>query len=353
MCSSDAELESQRENNAMINASGYLLSIIIPTYNNAELITATLTSIHQSITDEVEIIIVNDGSTDLTEERIKAFYREHNCNNVKYINQKNQGVAITRNVGLNQATGKYIGFVDSDDIVCADYFTILLPKLREEKYDIVEFNLTRNINNLYQNKPGAKHALAEHEIMLADDNYAPLLPTFRAGQWHLMTKIFHRDIIGNDRFEEHRRYEDMIFCPFQYFKCHNILKIENKLYYYRVNEKSITENIIDSDADSIFFAMRKMYNYVNQNNEKRTVATLMIINCFLEGRKLLRKKKGYYRYNESMLNDIQNALACCDTKIVKNKIILKMKYPHIDRSISEIRYKILSACKSLFFRKGF
>ncbi|RVR67944.1 glycosyltransferase family 2 protein, partial [Citrobacter freundii] len=130
-------------------------------------------------------------------------------------------------------------------------------------------------------------------------------------------------------------------------------KIENKLYYYRVNDKSITENIIDSDADSIFFAMRKMYKYINENRSKRTVATFMIINCFLEGRKILRKKKGYYRYSESMLNDIQNALACCDTKIVKKKIILKMKYPHIDRSISETRYKILSACKSLFLRKGF
>ncbi|RVS47247.1 glycosyltransferase family 2 protein, partial [Citrobacter freundii] len=47
------------------------------------------------------------------------------------------------------------------------------------------------------------------------------------------------------------------------------------------------------------------------------------------------------------------ALACCDTKIVKKKIILKMKYPHIDRSISEIRYKTISAFKNLFFRKGF
>ncbi len=337
----------------MINASGYLLSIIIPAYNNAEFITATLASIHQSITDDVELIIVNDGSTDLTEERIKAFYREQKCNNVKYISQKNQGVAITRNVGLTHATGKYIGFVDSDDIVCPDYFTILLPELRAEKYDIVEFNLTRDINKLYQRNPEAKNSLVQHEIILTDDNHAPLIPTFRAGQWHLMTKIFHRNVIGNDRFEEHRRYEDMIFCPFQYFKCHKILKIENKLYFYRINDKSITENIIDSDADSIFFAMRKMYSYVNKNNAKRTVATLMIINCFLEGRKLLRKKKGYYRYSESMLNDIQNALACCDTKIVKKKIILKMKYPHIDRSISEIRYKTISGFKNLFFRKGF
>ncbi|WP_196209580.1 glycosyltransferase family 2 protein [Citrobacter sp. Res13-Sevr-PEB04-36] len=337
----------------MINASGYLLSIIIPTYNNAEFITGTLASIHQSITDDVEIIIVNDGSTDSTEEKINAFYSEKNHKNIKYIRQKNQGVAITRNVGLAHATGKYIGFVDSDDIVCPDYFSILLPKLRSGEYDIIEFNLTRNIKNLYRNTSDMESTLDQHEIILTDDNYTPLLPTFRAGQWHLMTKIFHRDVIGEDRFEEHRRYEDMIFCPFQYFKCHKILKIENKLYYYRVNDKSITENIIDSDADSIFFAMRKMYKYVNENSAKRTVATLMIINCFLEGRKILRKKKGYYRYNENMLNDIHNALASCDTRIIKKKIIYKMKYPHIDRSISEIRYKVISGCKNLFFRKDF
>ncbi|HHU0692398.1 MULTISPECIES: glycosyltransferase [Citrobacter] len=336
----------------MINASGYLLSIIIPVYNNAEFITATLTSIHQSITEDVELIIINDGSTDLTDERINAFYREKNCNNIKYINKENQGVAITRNVGLAHATGKYIGFVDSDDIISPNYFSVLLPKLREEKYDIVEFNLTRDINKLYQAPSDSESTIAQHEIILTDDNYAPLLPTFRAGQWHLMTKIFHRDIIGEDRFEEHRRYEDVIFCPFQYFKCHRILKIDSKLYYYRVNDKSITENIIDSDADNIFFAMKKMSNYISKNDEKRAVASLMIINCFLEGRKILRKKRGYYRYDEDMINNIQNALANCDTRVVKKKIIYKMKYPHIDRSISELRYKIITACKNLFFGKG-
>lgn len=335
----------------MTNASGYLLSIIIPVYNNDEFITGTLASIHQSITDDVELVIVNDGSTDLTDKCIKAFYRERNCSNVKYINKENQGVAITRNVGLAHATGKYIGFIDSDDIVCPNYFSVILPKLREEKYDMVEFNLTRNIKNLYQGTSGVENNIGQREFILTDDNYTPLLPTFQAGQWHLMTKIFHRNTIGDDRFEEHRRYEDMIFCPFQYFKCNKILKIEHKLYFYRVNEKSITENIIDSDADSIFFAMRKMCNYINKNSAKRTVATLMIINCFLEGRKLLRKKKGYYRYDDEMISDIQSALASCDTRVVKKKIIYKMKYPHIDRAISEWRYKVITACKSLFIRK--
>lgn len=336
----------------MINASGYLLSIIIPAYNNARFITATLASLHQSITDDVEIIIVNDGSTDFTEERINDFYRDKKHTNVKYINKKNQGVAIARNVGLTKATGKYIGFVDSDDAVSPDYFSILLPKLREEKYDIIEFNLTRDINSLYQGTQNrGSSVIHSEEFIFKDEDYTPLIPTFRAGQWHLVTKIFHRDIIANDRFEEYRRYEDMIFCPFQYFKCHMLLKIESTLYYYRVNDKSITENIIDSDADSIFFAMRKMCNYIKENDEKRAVATLMVINCFLEGRKTLRKKKGYYRYEDNMIEDIKNALACCDIKMVNRKVFYKMKYPHVDRTISEVRFKIMTACKKYFFRK--
>lgn len=133
--------------------------------------------------------------------------------------------------------------------------------------------------------------ITQREIIIADDNYTPLLP------------IIVQPVAFNDEnsfivmwsvkidLKRYRRYEDVIFCPFQYFKCHKILKIENKLYYYRINDKSITENIIDSDADSIFFAMRKMYNYINENSATRTIATLMIVNCFLKGVNL-RKKKG-------------------------------------------------------------
>lgn len=332
----------------MITQPDYLLSIIIPSYNNAQFIRETLLSLHNSgITDEVEIIIINDGSTDNTDEQIDIFYQKIPSSNIKYIYQQNQGVAISRNVGLDNATGKYIGFVDSDDVVSANYFDILLPMLRREKYDLIEFSLTRNINKLY---PNNNVVIRKCEIMLKD--ISALIPTFRAAQWHLVSKIFHRDIIGQDHFEEHRRYEDMIFCPFQYFKCTNLLKIECNLYYYRVNKGSITENLKDSDVRHIFFAMNKMCRYIQDNSNKKTIATLMIINCFLEGRKVLRKKKGYYRYEEDMLSDIHHALACCDQRVVKKSIIYKMKYPSIDRFISFTRYHVLKACKNILSRKG-
>lgn len=85
----------------MINDSGYLLSIIIPVYNNAEFITATLTSIHQSITDEVELVIVNDGSTDLSDECINAFYRENNFTNLKYISKKIKALLFPATLDLH------------------------------------------------------------------------------------------------------------------------------------------------------------------------------------------------------------------------------------------------------------
>ncbi|NIG81202.1 glycosyltransferase [Klebsiella sp. Ap-873] len=329
----------------MCDKNHYLLSIIIPTYNNAEFITSTLTSLQSGITDEVEIIIINDGSTDHTDEKIAEFYRFSPSDNVKVIHQSNQGVAIARNKGLESATGVYIAFVDSDDIISSDYFTLLLPVLRERKYDIVEFGLTRDKEKLYTSQGASNENIERNELILQDTQCLPLMPTFSAAQWHLVTKIFLRDILGNDRFEANRRYEDIIFSPFQYFKCRNILNLNVKLYYYRLNSHSITENLRESDAQHIFFAMRKMCDYIKNNPEKRSVATLMIVNCFLEGRKIVRKKKGYYAYDEQMLSDIKTVLQYCDESVMNKKIIYKMRHPWVDTFISATRNQIFKLCK--------
>lgn len=329
----------------MNDRNDYLLSIIIPTYNNAEFIISTLSSLQQGLTDEVEIIIINDGSTDNTDEKIANFYQLRPCNNVKIIHQANQGVAIARNRGLDIATGIHIAFVDSDDIISPDYFTLLLPILREQRYDIVEFSLTRDEEKLHTAQHSSNEKIARSELILQDAQYLPLIPTFSAAQWHLVTKIFRRDLLGSDRFEENRRYEDIIFSPFQYFKCRRILKLDANLYYYRINSQSITENLRESDAQHIFFAMRKMCDYIKNNPEKRSVATLMIVNCFLEGRKIVRKKKGYYAYDEKMLSDIKTALQYCDESVMNKKIIYKMRHPWVDTFISSTRNQVLKLCK--------
>lgn len=211
---------------------------------------------------------------------------------------------------------------------------------------MIEFDLTRDMTQLYLLPQGGHPDSSNREINLANDPLTPLMATFQAAQWHLMTRIFRREMIGHDRFEAHRRYEDMIFCPFQYFKCTRILKVNANLYYYRINGASITENLQEIDAQHIFFAMKKMCNYIKKHPERRTVATLMIVNCFLEGRKIIRKTKGYYAYDNGMLDDIKEALSVCDMHVISKKTACKMKYTFVDKVISATRYYLLMGRKS-------
>lgn len=329
----------------MIKNADYLLSIIIPTYNNAEFITPVLSSLLIELTEEVEIIIINDGSTDETDEKVTDFCRIAPMQQIKYIQQKNQGVAVARNVGLANASGKYIAFIDGDDLISPDYYNVLLPLLREEQYSLVEFDLTRDSSKLYRKESNAIADLKKEEIIISDNDYSALAPTFRASQWHLVNKIFHRNIIGNEKFAIDRRYEDLILIPFQYFKCHKILKIDVILYYYRVNLAGITENIRESDAENMFFAMRKMSDFIKYNDHLRTIATYMMVNCFLEGRKIIRKKKGFYTYSNEALDDIKSVLDTADLNVINKKVLKKMQYPMLDTFISKLNYQLLKIIK--------
>ena len=93
--------------------SNMLLSIIIPCYNSARFITATLDMLVEQGLQDCEIIVVNDGSTDKTAEIVSEYTR--NYSNIHLINKCNEGVSVARNTGINVANGEYIYFLDSDD----------------------------------------------------------------------------------------------------------------------------------------------------------------------------------------------------------------------------------------------
>lgn len=335
----------------MTKKPDYLLSIIIPVYNNAELIGSTLASLLVGLTDEVEIIIINDGSTDNSDEKIVEFCRSAPPEQIKYIQQKNQGVSGARNTALLKATGRYIAFIDGDDVVSVDYYNVLLPLLREEKYSLVEFNLTRDYNSLYRKEMNSLADIKSEEIIILNNDFSVLTPIFRASQWQVMNKIFHRDIVGEEMFTVGRRYEDLVYTPYQYFKCHNILKIDANLYFYRVNIAGITENLRESDAHHFYSAMRKMSEFIKDKDHLRTIATYMMVNCFLEGRKITRKTKGFYYYDDEVRNDIQSVLDNGDVNAINKKTLKKMQHLTLDTFISKFNYYLLKIIKKPISKK--
>ena len=112
-----------------------LISIIVPTYNVEKYIRTCIESILAQTYRNIEVIIVNDGSTDQSLAVISDLICSHH--NVKVINQKNQGVSVARNTGIDVATGKYITFVDADDKIMPGFVSSLYQIADKTGADIV------------------------------------------------------------------------------------------------------------------------------------------------------------------------------------------------------------------------
>ena len=118
-----------------------ILSIIIPVYNVEKYVWKTLESIFEStlLKSELEVIVVNDGTKDNSMSIVNEFAVKFD--NLKIINQENQGLSVARNTGLKAARGKYVWFVDSDDWVEYDSLPFLLNHLQYSDRDVLMFKI--------------------------------------------------------------------------------------------------------------------------------------------------------------------------------------------------------------------
>lgn len=122
-----------------MNQSAPLLSILIPAYNASRFLSSCIDSIisQESFSDDVEIIVIDDGSKDRTLEVIKNYSAK--CDSVHYKTRENRGIGPTRNELIEMARGRYFWFVDADDYVSADSLQVLAPLLQSNLYDMIMF----------------------------------------------------------------------------------------------------------------------------------------------------------------------------------------------------------------------
>ena len=115
-----------------------LASVIIPTYNRAAYICKTLDSVWSQTYRPIEVVIVDDGSTDHTKQRIDAWVEKHTEEDfwTVYFYQKNSGAPTARNTGMKQATGRFLQFLDSDDYLMPEKLELQIEKMQEERTGI-------------------------------------------------------------------------------------------------------------------------------------------------------------------------------------------------------------------------
>ncbi|MGL5050852.1 MAG: glycosyltransferase family 2 protein [Fusobacteriaceae bacterium] len=117
------------------------VSIIVPAYNVEKYIKRCLDSLINQTLKEIEIIVINDGSTDFTGNIVKDFLKKDN--RIKYIEQENRGLAGARNRGLKEAQGKYINHLDGDDYIDKNYYEDMFRHAEESNLDVVVSNFIK------------------------------------------------------------------------------------------------------------------------------------------------------------------------------------------------------------------
>lgn len=223
------------------------ISIIVPVYNVKEYIDQCVESLIDQSFKDIEIILVDDGSTDGSAEKCDAWGRRDR--RIKVIHKDNGGLSSARNSGIREAEGKYIGFVDSDDWVHHDMYRVLYDLIIEYKADFasIKMEITKDRNFSAKNMEADVQILDQKQLfesyfrISSDDiNYC------------VCDKLFKRELVKANCFWEGKRFEDIDYNYKINRITHTAVFSNQIMYYYYYNTDGITRGALKAcDMDFI------------------------------------------------------------------------------------------------------
>ena len=241
-----------------------LISVIIPVYNVEKYLEKCVNSVINQTYSNIEIILVDDGSTDssgkMCEELSKMDKR------VKVFHKKNGGLSDARNYGIDKAIGEYICFVDSDDFVTKDMCEILYGDIKKFNVDVAfcSFidcygNIPIVNNNIYERYKLTKKEAIEY-VMIGDK--VPI---------SAVAKLYKKSVFDKVRFTKGKTYEDALIMIELLDNCENISFNTSKVYYYIHRMNSITTKKFSKNNYDVIYAYKKNYKIIQEN-----IQTLLI-----------------------------------------------------------------------------
>jgi glycosyltransferase involved in cell wall biosynthesis len=255
-----------------------LVSIIVPIFNVESYIKQCVESILAQTHIELELLLIDDGSSDKSKEICEEY--QVLDSRVKIFTQKHQGVSVARNKGLEEATGKYIMFVDADDFVSPTIVQDLLAPLKENKRLIMSAGRGKVVYTQEYEFPNeqedADEQIASIEMLKRQFLGAP----YAQGA---CVKIFRRDKISTLRFEEGISYSEDSYFTYKYC-LHNegdIYILQKRLYAYYMRANSATHKLFKKEKLSVLYLARKKYEDCQTIIELKEAACFGVVNSIL------------------------------------------------------------------------
>lgn len=204
------------------------VSVIVPVYNSEKYLKDALDSLVNKTLKDIEIIIIDDASTDNSLNIINEYAKSYH--NIKvYHNNVNKGQGASRNIGIDAASGEYIGFVDSDDFIEKNMYETMYNSILENNYpEIATIGIDFIQSDAHYKGENRK---VRWEGKLSEIKKNPMDLVWESPS--CCNKLFKRDLIDNYRFLENTTWEDIAFTNVLLMKSNRLVRIIDNFYHYR------------------------------------------------------------------------------------------------------------------------
>ena len=255
-----------------MKANNYKLSIVVAIYNLDSYLNKCLDSLVNQTLKEIEILCVDDGSTDKSGKIIDEYEKMY-PNKIKAFHKENGGEFTTRSYGLSKASGEYVAFVDCDDYVRKEWAEKLYNAAKENDADLAVCAYDRiNIDNgKLVSRDMAGFGNCQKKILPNDDFIAYI----NTALWN---KVFKLEKVKDLQFFHIKGYNDAMFCMMAYTKLEKVVFITDSLYCYNLRVDSQINNINLQDLEKLkkyLLEVKKIYKINNKYDEMKELLDLM------------------------------------------------------------------------------
>ena len=293
-----------------------MISVIVPVYNVETYLEECLDSIQNQTYTDLEVILVNDGSTDGSQAICERYCQTDK--RFRLMNQTNQGQSVARNNGVTASTGEFIAFVDSDDMILANYLETLMHYMRED-VDIVESQFT------VSNEEFLAKSFKEPTILF-EGNSQEAVKIFPKHVLNVnaVIKLYRRPIVEAVPYIDGVIFED-VYCGIGMLKyIRKIIKIDYKGYYYRQHQASIMHRTFTPKNLDIFTVSDKLIDLYSDREELLPyIASFLVHLATMHYQDYIRKGNPYAKvYNQKLAEYV--AITKKNPEVVKSSRMIRL-----------------------------
>lgn len=335
-----------------------LISIIVPVYNVEQYVGKCLDSLINQIYKNIEVIVIDDGSTDKSGEICDQYALKDS--RIKIIHKQNGGLSSARNVGIINSKGEYLSFVDSDDYVDVDFISNLYNSCLDNdcQLSICRYHIVNSTssNRCILPEENRKYSKKEAMQLLLDGK-------IESFAWN---KLYKSEIFDNIIFPQGKSFEDIYIMHCIFEKCDNIYISSNTAYYYIWRNDSIMHKYSITNTHDNYFALKTRFDFFNGDEYDLSglVAQIVKVRLYLElviSKVSQSEIKKYLSYIKNVNSDFSKISVSpkilsklSSNEILKYKVFKKNKliYKLLIGNLYEGKYRKYAEMASGYFRNS-